>query len=204
MSRLARLRAALPIVTAALLAAGCVTTAARKPFPTEPIADPTRWLQSRESFEVAGRVAGAVNGDGFNAQIELRQRGADSQLALRSPLGFGSASVHTDGQHLEFRSSRGEKLSGEAGLAALTGRLGFEPPLASLRYWLLGVPDPSAEAGVATAGDDSFQQGGWRISINEKSTASTPAGVVAVPRRLTIERAPVRLRVVVEKWKLDR
>jgi len=201
----ARFRHALPAVAAALLAAGCTTGGLRKPSnPLEPIADPTHWLQSRDAFEVAGRVAGAVNGEGFNAQLELRQRGADSQLALRSPLGFGSATVHTDGQRLDYRSSRGETLSGEAGLAALTSRLGFEPPLASLRYWLLGVPDPSAEAGLATSGGDSFEQGGWRVSISEKATASTSAGAIAVPRRLTLERAPVRLRVVVEKWNLDR
>lgn len=201
----ARRGGTLPLMATALLAAGCATTGARRTTPpAAPVADPAAWLQSRQAFELTGRVAGAVDGEGFNAQLQLRQRGADSQLELRSPLGFGSATVHTDGQHLDYRSSRGERLSGEAGLAALTARLGFEPPLASLRYWLLGVPDPSPQAGAVTSDGEAFEQRGWRVSINEKTTASTPAGVVGVPRRLTLERAPVRLRVVVESWKLDR
>ena len=191
-----------PLVVAAL-AAGCATT----PRPSaEPLADPVTFLQSRERFELEGRVAGAVGGEGFNAQLDLKQRGAESELVLRSPLGFGSATIRTDGQRLEYRSSRGDVLEGDEGLAAIAARLGFEPPVRSLRYWLMGVPDPGGTAPVIGEGapPGSFEQQGWRVSVAEWKPTTVPAGVVPLPRRITLERPPVRLRVVVDEWKLDR
>lgn len=194
---------AVVLALVAALAAGCATT----PRPAaEPLADPVAFRQSRERFELEGRVAGAVGGEGFNAQLDLKQRGPQSELVLRSPLGFGSATIRTDGERLEYRSSRGDVLEGDEGLAAIAARLGFEPPVRSLRYWLLGVPDPGGAAPVIGEGaaPGSFEQQGWRVSVAEWKPATVPAGMVQLPRRVTLERPPVRLRVVVDEWRLDR
>ncbi len=166
----------------------------------------TRVLQKLERFELKGRVAGAVGSEGFNAQLDWQQRDSQSRLSLRSPLGFGSATVETDGSTLRFESSRGEKASGDAAMQALQSRLGFEPPLASLRYWLRGVADPSGPAveEVRTAGEASrFTQFGWQVTVTERQPLATPDGVVLAPKRVTIERPPVRLRVIVEAWNLE-
>ncbi|MET0292939.1 MAG: outer membrane lipoprotein LolB [Steroidobacteraceae bacterium] len=203
-----RVTARLAVLTAvaAMVLAGSSTT------PPRPAAEPltgssaTRFLQGLDRFEVKGRVAGAVGSEGFNAQLDWQQRKADSKLVLRSPLGFGSATVETDGNELRFQSSRGEKASGEAALQALNTRLGFEPPLRSLRYWLLGVADPSGpsveQIGVAGA-PAAFQQFGWQVTAAEPRPVASPKGAVSLPRRVTIERAPVRLRVVVDGWTLE-
>lgn len=84
--------------------------------------------------------------------------------------------------------------------AELAARLGFDPPLASLRYWILGVPDPASPADEtldpAQQRLKSLAQGGWHIDY---------AGYVAVgsewlPARLTLSRADVRVKLLVDDW----
>jgi outer membrane lipoprotein LolB len=202
-----RLRCGLASLAIAVLAlTGCTTLKpAAAPAGVLTPAEQVSYLQKVASFQVNGRVAGAVGKEGFSAQLDLQQRGDKSSLSLRSPLGFGSATVESDGRSLEYRSSRGEQLTGDAGLNALTARLGFEPPLSSLRYWLLGVPDPTLPAveQIAASGAPwSFDQRGWKITVSEPVAAAAGEATVQVPRRVTIERAPARLRIIVDKWKL--
>lgn len=186
-----------------LLLAACATTT-RAPPPA--LLDDTaqrELLQRLDRIELAGRVAGAVADEGFSAQLALRLQGDRADLDLRAPLGFGSAHVAVDGDSFEFSSSRGERLAGDAAQAAVVRQLGFEPPLRSLRYWLLGVPDP-AQPSTPLAGTAGFEQAGWRITVGERVTATvrSPAAAVAVPKRVTLERSPVRLRVLLERWNL--
>lgn len=194
------------VFLAGLALAGC--TSLKPAVPARSVLTPAEqvsFLQKVEAFQINGRVAGAVGKEGFNAQLDLQQRGDRSTLALRSPLGFGSATVETDGRSLQYRSSRGEQLAGEAGLNALAARLGFEPPLSSLRYWLLGVPDPALPAVEQVTVPDAprtFEQRGWQITISEPAAAAAGSATVQVPRRVTIERPPARLRIIVDKWKL--
>jgi outer membrane lipoprotein LolB len=198
-----RLRLVGLVIGSALLAA-CVTPP-RAPATVTLDADAQRaFLQQLQAFELSGRIAGAVGKEGFSAQLDLAQRGQRARLGLRSPLGFGSATVEIDGREVQFRSSRGESLSGPAALQALQARLGFEPPLASLRYWLLGVPDPAAPAGAPQSLEEgqSFEQDGWRITTRETLPTQAAPGRLELPRRVTLERAPVRLRVLIERWKL--
>jgi outer membrane lipoprotein LolB len=189
-----------------LIASACTSLRPAAPGAALGPAEQVRWLQQLERFQLHGRLAGAVGTEGFNAQLDLQQRGTASRLVMRSPLGFGSATVDTDGRSLQFSSSRGERLEGDAGLRALSTRLGFEPPLGSLRYWVLGVPDPASAAVEEPAPPAGaarvFAQAGWRVTITEMASTQGSAGPVAVPRRLTLERAPARLRVVIDKWNL--
>lgn len=193
----------LPALLAASLLAACATTRAPAPPTLDPDAQ-RALLQRLERIELGGRVAGAVANEGFSAQLGLKLQGERADLDLRAPLGFGSASVAIDGERFEFSSSRGERLAGDAAQAALMLRLGFEPPVRSLRYWLLGVPDPSAPS-QPLADASGFEQAGWRITTADRvtTTVRSPAAGVAVPKRVTLERSPVRLRVLLERWNLS-
>ena len=88
------------------------------------------------------------------------------QLALDGPLGVGGARVTMDGTALSVVNAHGERLDSDAARAELKTRLGFDVPLASLRYWILGVPDPASPADEVVDVEKrltSLQQGGWQI-----------------------------------------
>ncbi|MEY4762927.1 MAG: outer rane lipoprotein LolB [Pseudomonadota bacterium] len=197
-----RIRAAL--LGAVLLLAACVSAPPRPVVPLDPQAR-RALLQSLDAFSLSGRLAAAVGQDGFSANIDWTQRDARSVLDLRAPLGFGSAHVERDGTHMNLETSRGEKLSGPDAAEGLAARLGFEPPMDRLRFWALGVADPSAPAVEAVDAQGlpaSIEQEGWRIEFSEYRTAPASSADAQVPRRLTLTRGPVRLRLVVDRWTL--
>jgi outer membrane lipoprotein LolB len=156
-------------------------------------------LQQREQFELKARVAVAAGQEGFNARLRWRQQGAQSQLALDGPFGVGGAQVVLDGQTLRVRTSRGEELNDEAARGELRARLGFEPPLQSLRYWIQGVPDPATPAQEML--DDrqrlaSLRQDGWEIDYG----SYLPSGDEWLPERMTLRREGVRVRLLIDGW----
>jgi outer membrane lipoprotein LolB len=157
-------------------------------------------LQARDRFELKGRVAVAASGEGFNARLRWAQQGERSQLALEGPLGAGGVQVTSDGSDLSIVTSRGERFNSESARTELAARLGFEPPLKSLRYWILGVPDPAQPATEAVDPQQqrlqSLQQSGWQIDYGDYM----PVGSEWLPARMTLQRAGVRVRLIVDGW----
>lgn len=184
----------------ALALAGCQTV----PTPSAPA---VAWsvrrpvLQNLDRFGLNGRVAVAVGKQGFNAGLRWSQSGAVARLALTGPLGAGGVEVTADGGNLSVVTSSGKHLGDDTARAELRDKLGFEPPLASLRYWVLGVPDPGAPASVRLDSQQrlaSLTQGGWQIDYG----AYMPVGAEWLPRLMTLTREGVRVRMVVDEWQL--
>ena len=156
-------------------------------------------LQGRAHFQIKGRVAVAAGQDGFSATLHWVQDGPQSQIDLDGPLGVGGMRVTSDGSTLSLINAHGERLDSEAARAELRTRLGFDVPLSSLRYWILGVPDPATPAPEGLDVDRrlaSLQQNDWQIEF---------ADYVAVkgewlPGRMTLRRAEVRVRLIVDHW----
>jgi outer membrane lipoprotein LolB len=185
-------------LAALVVLAGCRTVPTAAPG-ISPWESRKPQLQARAQFELKGRVAVAAANQGFNARLRWSQDGGHAQVALEGPLGGG---VHIDltGTDLDILMPNGAHLTSDAAHAELTSRLGFDPPLASLRYWILGVPDPALPADETLDPVQqrlsSLAQDGWRIDY---------AGYVAVgnqwlPARLTLARADVRVKLLVDDW----
>jgi outer membrane lipoprotein LolB len=196
-SRLAA-RAAFAAACASLMV-GCPSMPQRAPV--EPQSWETRRaeLQAREYFELAGRVAVASGEEGFNARLRWQQSGPVSELALDGPLGAGGLRLTSDGTQLVLTNARGERLDAEAARAEVERRLGFEPPLASLRYWVLGVPDPASAASEELDSEARLarlEQNGWNIEYSSYA----PVDGRWLPQKLTLRRDDVRVRLLIERW----
>jgi len=197
--RSSRLRLGIALLVAAL--AACRSAPPLLPPPEDwQVRRPQ--LQACEHFTLRGRVAVAAGEEGFNANVRWVQDGPRSQLTLEGPLGVGGAQVSASGDELRLVTSRGEQIESDAAHAALVQRLGFDPPLGSLRYWVLGVPDPSQPATEALDPDEqhlqTLTQSGWRIEYD----AYTRAGGEPLPARLTLQHDAVRVRLLVDNWQL--
>jgi len=197
--RIVRALAALGLVCSML--AGCVSTPHRPSAPTTPSSWSERrsQLQQLPDFALTGRVAIAAGNEGFNARLQWQQREAQSEVALQGPLGVGGVHIRTDGGALSVTTTRGESLDSAAAHAELNSRLGFDPPLASLRYWLLGVPDPATQA-METLNPQGrlagLGQDGWQIDY----PAYTEAQGDQLPQRITLHHGDVRIRLIVDHW----
>jgi outer membrane lipoprotein LolB len=181
-----------------LLLAGCKTL---PPAPPESAPWDIRKaaLQSRDKFDLKGRIAVAVSQEGFNAKLRWQQRGKESQLALDGPLGVGGVRITSNGNSLKVLNARGEQLDSAAAKQEIQSKLGFEPPIASLRYWVLGVPDPSSAADE-TLNDSqrlaTLKQDGWQIDY----TAYANVRGQSLPSKATLTREGVRVRLFVDDW----
>lgn len=183
-----------------LLIAGCATLPPRVPAPLD-------WPQRRdalqriEDFRLRGRVAVASGTSGFNATLRWAQRGAAARVDLAAPLGVGAARIDQSGDELTVTTSRGARLSGAEASASIEREFGFQPPFASLRYWLLGAADPARPAEETLDSEQRLThlaQDGWSIDYAEYQAS----GGQWLPRRLTLRRDAVRVRLLVQEWRL--
>ena len=198
------LRSRLLWIVAVAVVAGCRTVPVQQPSATgmKPW-DVTRpELQSRDHFSLKGRVAVAAGKDGFNAGLRWKQEGTRSQVSLEGPLGAGGVLITADGNNLSIINSHGDHLDSDAAHAELVARLGFDPPLSSLRFWILGVPDPATPSKEAIDPQQqrlqSLEQDGWQIDYG--SYMPDTAGSASLPAKMTVQRSGVRVRLVVDGW----
>jgi len=195
-----RLRLALAGACAVALLAACTTTHAPPPAAAGQNWDARRpQLQAREKFDLKGRVAVAAGNEGFNARLLWRQTGPRSNVALDGPLGAGGVQITAEGSTLSVVTSRGDHLDNEAARSELSTRLGFDPPITSLRFWVLGVPDPASPAKETLDAQQrlaSLQQDGWQVDYG----AYTSVDGEWLPSRVTLQRQGVRVRLLVDGW----
>jgi outer membrane lipoprotein LolB len=188
-----------------LWAAVAVILASCRTVPPVHEAPATTWevrrpqLQARDRFELKGRVAVATAGEGFNARLRWTQDGKQTRMSLDGPLGAGGVQVTSDGSAVSIVTSRGDRLDNDAARAELANRLGFDPPLDGLRYWIQGVPEPGHPAQETLNSQQrlaALQQDGWNILYTDYMSV----GGEWLPSKLTLQRQGVRLRVVVDGW----
>ena len=142
-----------------------------------------------------GRAAVAFRDQGWQAGLNWRQRDGSSEVHLSGPFGAGALVLK--------RSADGLSLNGappsDAVTAQLQERLGFELPLDHLRFWLLGVPDPSAAFELTRNDQDRalhLTQADWSIDYDRYM----PVAGDLLPAHLVLTREGVRVRIAVDHW----
>src|SRR5262245_12983467 len=185
-----------------LFLAGCATT---RPGPTT--APPMTWESRRDAllalpgWQVQGRIAINAGKDGGSGSFSWKQAHDDLDFRFSGPLGAGGFRIFGDDASLRVQTSDGEDFVLTDPVNDLRERYGWSVPLQSMRYWMLGVPDPQSEAGTTL--DDahqliSLEQLGWVVAYT--NYADTDG--MTLPHKLTLEGEGVRIRVVVERWEL--
>jgi outer membrane lipoprotein LolB len=184
-----------------LLAGGCASL--------PPAEAPEDWparraaLQSLDGWKLNGRIAVAAGADGFSGGFDWAQTGARADIALSGPMGGTRLAIQVEGDRFQVTDERGASYAGEEAERFVADRIGPGQPLpvAAMRYWLVGVPAPDAPH-EEMLGDDrrlaSLEQSGWRVRYERYE----PVGALALPARLEMTTAGLRLRVVVSNWRL--
>jgi outer membrane lipoprotein LolB len=187
-------RTGLTLLCCAVLAA-CVTTR-RAPAPVgagweQRVAD----LQRLDSWVLDGRAAVAVGAQGWQATLNWRERGDSAEVHLSGPLGVGAMVLKRTPAGISLNDAP----PSDAVLAQLQERLGFELPIDHLRFWLLGVPDPSGAFELKRNDQDrasQMQQGAWTIDYDRYM----PVDGDLLPAHLVLNREGVRVRIAVDHW----
>jgi outer membrane lipoprotein LolB len=178
-----------------LVLAACATTRREAPAVGAGWEQRVGDLQRLQEWQLDGRAAVAMGAQGWQASLNWLQEGAVAELHLSGPLGVGAMVLKQTPAGL---SLNGAPPSPEA-LAQVQDKLGFELPLDHLRYWLIGVPDPSAAFELKrNAQDRALQliQADWTVDYDRYMAF---AGDV-LPAHLVLSRADVRVKIAIDRW----
>ncbi len=155
-----------------------------------------------EAFSLSGRVAVKLDDRGYTASLRWRHSATRDSLRLLSPVGSvvgeiesdGNGATLTTGDKKVYRSNDAQALTREV--------LGWDLPLAGLRYWVIGRADAAAPVQAQDRDDKqrlkSLTQNDWRIAYLEYF------GDSALPARLSLVYDRLHLRLIIEHWELPK
>ena len=203
-------------VAAALIATLMLSACASVPTSPGPSAGAESAWQARQTalaaipaWTLAGRIA--VNNDAVNdsapgainisATLSWAQQSSDYRIDVVPP--FGQGAIHLEGtrEGVVMQLPGGRQLSAASPDALLYAQTGLWLPISSLRYWVMGRPDPASAARKAL--DDTgralwLEQSGWRIEFLRYSQVNG----LDMPGKLLVTRSPMHLRLVIDRWDL--
>jgi outer membrane lipoprotein LolB len=184
-----------------LLCAGCAAVPRGNPVPPQPWEQRLPALQAIATFELDGRIAASDGKQGFSAGLRWQQRPDSATFDLTAPLGVGAAHIEQRSDGLSVTTSQGVTFTGDAASEQLAATLGFEPPLGSMRFWVLGASDPNFPAQESIDEQQRLShldQDGWHVDCDDYALV----GQQWLPRRLTVTRQVLHLKLVVNTWRL--
>ena len=152
-------------------------------------------LQHLKDWQLDGRAAVALGSQGWQASLNWLQRGSLAEVHLAGPLGVGAMTLKQTPAGL---SVNGAAPSPEA-LAQVQDKLGFELPLDHLRYWLMGVPDPSAAFELTRNAQDRalhLMQADWSVDYDRYMAFDGDL----LPAHVVLTRGDVRVKIAVDRW----
>jgi outer membrane lipoprotein LolB len=186
-------------LAAVLLAAGCATERGVA-LPEMP-----GW-QARQSvlagltdWSFTGRIGVSAGEEGFNGRLRWRQHQDEFDATLSGPLGAGAVQIEGNAGSVTIVDGDGAITRLDDPELDLKYRYGWTIPVNSLRYWALGVPDPSRPAQMNFGEDGTLSriaQGGWIVDI----TQYREGGGQLMPRRIRAENPDSRVRLVIDDW----
>jgi outer membrane lipoprotein LolB len=169
---------------------GCATTRTAQVLPASNAAI--------GSFSLNGRVAVKLEERGYTASLRWRHTTTRDSLRLLSPVGsvVGEIEAGSSGATL---TTADKKVYHSTDVQSLTREvLGWDLPLAGLRYWVTGRADPEAPVQAQDRDDrqrlKNLMQSDWRIAYLEYF------GDSAMPARLSLAYERLNLRLIIEQW----
>jgi len=191
-------RAGFAVVLLAL--AGCAATPESVDLPPIGSWDTrNQVLGAVQEWQFKGRIAVKAGDDGFNGKFNWTQDGEAFNATVGGPLGMGTVRIEGDGRTVVLTDKDGESTVLKDAEAELYWRYGWTIPIASLRYWALGIPDPVSTA-VTELDDDGrlvhLEQRGWVVEISRYREG----GGQQMPRILSATNPETRVRMVIDRW----
>ncbi len=150
-----------------------------------------------EGFLITGRVASAE----LDLRADLRwlqQSDRYFELRLAGPFGAGAVELRGDPSQVEVRSGDGVEQTASPE-AWIRQRYGWTLPIAGLRYWALGIPDPAAPSQPVLDAQGrlaSLVQNGWTLTYSEYKRE----GEYDLPRKFEADNGRIKLKLLIDRW----
>ena len=167
--------------------------------PTPAVPPAAERLLGLRHWLMAGRIGVQTATDGFQANVRWEHENDQDRIQVSGPFNQGGLSIVLQKDFILIRDDRGQVRTSRDASALVRKELGFPVPLGSLRYWVIGVPQPAR--GAVPRYDArgllrELQQDGWALAYEE----FVPVKGVALPQKLSGRGADMKLKLVVDDW----
>lgn len=159
--------------------------------------------QSLVDWSLQGRVVVRNETQGWHATLNWTQSRDDYQIDLSGPFGQGAVALEGDSEFMRAQLG-GDEVPREGPPSQLLSEVvGWQVPVLSLRYWVLGLPDPSDHLSDrkwdAVGRPAALSQSGWNIEYSRYRED----GLFPLPTRLRAARGEWSFKLVVDTWTFD-
>jgi outer membrane lipoprotein LolB len=152
------------------------------------------------AFELDGRFNLRLPKEALPGRVRWQHEPAFDEMWFYSPVGSAVARLRQDangallvtGEGTEYRAGDLRQLAGDV--------LGWDLPLEHLHYWVRGLPGPGpADQELDSEGRPvRIRQAGWEVAYLDWA----PAGVAGLPSKLDVKGERLRMRLVIDDWKV--
>lgn len=170
-------------------------------------ADQAAWQTRRQElaqldrWHLQGRIGVTTPRRGGSASLDWQQRGASMTLLFSGPFGLGAVKLSGTAKEMQVTDSKGRTWVSYDPRQALVSTLGWPLPVASLRYWVLGLPAPGTDHTLDIGARGllvGLSQQGWSVRYENYLRR---AGLL-LPQRLSIAHGDTRIKLIVSDWNL--
>jgi outer membrane lipoprotein LolB len=172
---------------------GCALTPRVGPVANRDASELTDW-------QASGRIAVAGANAGGSGSFSWQQHGTRAQVQMHGPIGIGSLKLTLTDETIRIETADGQVFEADEAQSELTARLGAFVPARNLRYWLVGVAAPGEHQWSNSADTATLTQENWRIDYQRYGVTSG----TRLPTKLVAVNGPARVRIVVDRWTLDK
>lgn len=157
-------------------------------------------LATLSSWSLQGRVAIHTADDGGNVSLQWHQREEAYELLFQAPLGQGSLRLTGSAAGVMARDDEGRLAVASDAEALIADMTGWRIPVEHLRYWVLGRVEPQDDYELDELGRlKQLRRGGWQVEYQRYARF----GELFLPTKLKLEHQQVKIRMVVDQWRLD-
>jgi outer membrane lipoprotein LolB len=148
----------------------------------------------RWSFD--GRLALTGQNDSWSANISWDHSPGADKIRLSGPMGQGAVVISLIGNVVTIDRGGNDVVSSTQPEEFINQQLGMFVPVRSLRYWVVGLPEPSR---TYKDTDTGFNQAGWLSEY--KQMQSVGHGIM--PLKMMVMNNQVKLKLVIDHWVLN-
>ena len=152
---------------------------------------------------MSARIAVSLQNEGWQAGIRWRQQDEHYEMDVLDPFKRKMASLNGGPYGVNITTAKGETTWAADAESLLSELLGYSLPVAGLRYWVRGIPDPRArvdEFQLDAAGRlIGLKQSGWKVDYQRYQDFLE----LDMPKKLTFVNQGIRVKVVVNGWQLS-
>ncbi|HET8899203.1 MAG TPA: lipoprotein insertase outer membrane protein LolB [Rhodanobacteraceae bacterium] len=156
-------------------------------------------LAGQDHWQLGGKLGVSDGHDGGSGQLRWSEDGERSQFVLSAPVTGRSFRLQVDASGAQLDGLDQGPLHGPDAESLLRRALGWEVPVAALRYWARGLRAPGEPARIAFGSDGlpaRIEQAGWTVEYRDWYADAKPP----LPRKVYAERAPYRVRLSIQRW----